>query len=53
MTDTIVSQSDAKYAAGMIQGIVSHPFWKGIDRDALQRVIDALNDGTIKVEEDE
>lgn len=46
---TEITPYEAGHAADMIDGIIDHPFWGGIDRDALRKVSDALRNNSIQV----
>jgi len=46
-----ITRADANKAINLIKGIVDHPSWAGIDRDALGRVMDALASRRIEIEE--
>jgi hypothetical protein len=48
-----ITPEAANHAADMIDGIVSHPFWGGIDKEALAGVRDALRSGTVTIKEDD
>jgi hypothetical protein len=47
-----ITQDAANHAANMIDGIISHPFWNGIDREALTSVRDALRSGSVTIEDE-
>jgi len=51
---TKITPKEAAHAADLLDGIVSHPFWKGVDRDGLSKVITLLRSGeNIIVEEED
>lgn len=37
-----IDERAARHAADLLDGIISHPFWKGIDREQLTEVVNAL-----------